>query len=258
MLRMSRLQVVLIVSLLAMLGCQPPPPANPVASESPRSEPTPTPTASTSTGFWRLSAGSSGGITGGGGRREIWSDGSVFALKWDTAGSPMESEYQGQIGASDVETLEALLQKAQSIAHYIPSNMTISVEWTGENVHKYWAWEHGGQPPAPLGELKSAIGQVGPKEGTPPSWDGKPEPAATAILLLGAEDRSLNLMVGGQAHKAPLPDTVKKPSDLAGSEWDIAEGKVKVATVEGGWLLGEVVLKEKIHPYRMPVFPLEY
>ena len=217
---------------------------------------------------WRASLSTSGGITGGGGGVEIWSDGSVFSRDILPGALTAVPVYKGALTKVQAEKLETLLVDAKSVTLSNYSNMSTSLHWQAID-HSYrhdWVWEvSDASIPAQLKDIEQAFKSAkNLQPGTPPllSLGGVESKQCSAALLIGqgqtyrldlsaklSEAKNLEVSVSGQA---PLG----KLSELAGQEF-VSEDKsttIKVSKVSGAWLEGKFEKEGQSGTFRVPAW----
>lgn len=220
---------------------------------SPNSAPIASPTASEAPpalGFWRATLGESGGVTGGGGSVEIWSDGSVFSHRWDTAGSAKLSEYQGQYSPAQLGALTEALTRASKVKHQEYSNMTTSVSWQGseQSFRHDWAWPESSAP----GELAG----LAPLFHQQPASEGaSPEGASRADIFVAIDGLfSLTLSRPGAENLLFKSEArFEGVQSLKGRTLKSADGTtIEVTAADWGWLEGQLKSGESSSKVRIP------
>lgn len=244
--------LLLLLSLLLACGRPSPTPRPP----SPPQQPPP----AKSVGQWRLTLGTSGGITGGGGGLEVWSDGSVFRNSWNSPSEKTLPEYLGTLPAEEMGSLYSLLKKAESVSHADYQNMTTSMSWKGlEPLFRHdWAWGSGDSPPSALAEVEAVLSKLeGLEKPTPEAlhWGNSPVKARADLLIAQGQTYALTVGVGKEVYRVMgkgQPDL----SGLVGKTLELEEkkGTLSIDKVEDGWLSGTHRKGEKKTDFRLPAW----
>lgn len=184
---------------------------------------------------WRITYGTWGGFTGGGGGIELRSDGSLFATKAVVPSQEVHT-YQGQVEPATLQQVHELAQKARCVDFREPANMTTSLKYYGDQQASY-AWEIGRTDlPQPLLDWTQALQSIKAQPGVSPQWDGKPQNEASATLSLSDEKAAtIKVTVGDdtQTFKGDAP--ASNPAQLEGRSVD----GLTITKVSDWWLEGE-------------------
>ena len=111
---------------------------------------------------WRVSLGSRGGVTGGGGVVIVYTDGSVEVEKYGPNGQ-LEIE---QIGKADIELVKEVGEAMNTknlieLDHKEFANMTTSLTWHYDGKSRTYAWETGtNNLPTPIQSAVDAFKQT--------------------------------------------------------------------------------------------------
>lgn len=194
---------------------------------------------------WRVTYGTWGGYTGGGGGMELRSDGSLFSLKADVPSRNVRT-FRGQVEESDLKRIHALALAAQDTTLREQANMTTRLVYEGEKRYAY-SWEIGRKDlPQPIVDWISALTSLEARPVSGPQWDGESDNEAGAELILSGEEAVLRIAVGTERKEFRFSEKVSKADDLAGK----TSGPLEIAKVEKGWIEGS----QGGLPFRLPLW----
>ena len=198
---------------------------------------------------WRITYGTWGGFTGGGGGIELRSDGSLFATKAVVPSHEVRT-YQGQVDEKKLKEIYDLAQKAGCVSFRHPANMTTSLNFYGDK-HYNFAWEIGRTDmPQPVVDWASALQSLRAKPGEGPQWNGKDNSEASATLSLSKDKpASIKVTVGEESETFEGTDTVEQAADLAGH----SVGALKITRVDQWWIEGE----REGQKFRLPLWVMK-
>lgn len=193
---------------------------------------------------WRMTFGTWGGYSGGGGGMELRSDGSIFSLKADLPSRNVRT-FRGQVEKAELERIHALALAARGVSFDEPANMTTRLTYEGEKRYVY-RWEIGRTDiPDPLTEWVAALTSLQTEPARGPQWEGQENNETSAELIPG-EESVLRLWLGAERRDFPFSWEVNDIPDLVGR----TSGSLKVTSAAEGWIEG----CHEGNAFRLPVW----
>lgn len=198
---------------------------------------------------WRITYGTWGGFTGGGGGIELRSDGSLFATKAVVPSHEVRT-YQGRVDEKKLQEIYELAQKAGSVSFRHPANMTTSLNFYGDKQYNF-AWEIGRTDmPKPVVDWASALQSLRAKPGPGPQWNGEPNSEASATLSLSKDKPvSIKVTLGEESEDFQGTDCLQQAKDLAGH----SVSDLKITRVNRWWIEGE----HRGKTFRLPLWVMK-